>query len=257
MASIPESENGDFIPGIYNYCDRWCERCSLSANCRQYAMECARDAFNADGSNDGDSAEFMESLMCLPTPEEGDASGSSTDSGIDHDEAESDSSFTTEYEEFDADEYIAERERIDRQTKSTPCVKLADQYMGDARRWLDEWEVLLEEIEIKNDSAGVILPEAREVIDWYLFQIPTKLRRAIHGKLRGDSYMIDDVNGSAKVVLIGIDKSLVAWKSLRSQLPEGQQNAVDPVIQLLARLCEEIEYEIPDARGFKRPGFDD
>ena len=28
-----------FIPGIYNYCDRWCERCPFSNRCLNYAME--------------------------------------------------------------------------------------------------------------------------------------------------------------------------------------------------------------------------
>src|SRR5881409_1132438 len=32
-----------FIPGIYNYCDRWCERCPLSHRCLNYAMEKAED----------------------------------------------------------------------------------------------------------------------------------------------------------------------------------------------------------------------
>ena len=27
-----------FIPGIYNYCDRWCERCELASRCLNYAM---------------------------------------------------------------------------------------------------------------------------------------------------------------------------------------------------------------------------
>jgi hypothetical protein len=25
-----------FISGIYNYCDRWCERCSFTSRCRNY-----------------------------------------------------------------------------------------------------------------------------------------------------------------------------------------------------------------------------
>ena len=28
-----------FIPGIYNFCDRWCEKCSYKANCLSYTME--------------------------------------------------------------------------------------------------------------------------------------------------------------------------------------------------------------------------
>src|SRR5207248_4359063 len=32
-------ENPDFISGIYNYCDRWCERCPLTSRCLLYATE--------------------------------------------------------------------------------------------------------------------------------------------------------------------------------------------------------------------------
>jgi len=32
------ADNPRFIPGIYNYCDRWCERCPLTARCLNYAM---------------------------------------------------------------------------------------------------------------------------------------------------------------------------------------------------------------------------
>ena len=28
-----------FISGIFNYCDRWCERCSFTARCLNFAME--------------------------------------------------------------------------------------------------------------------------------------------------------------------------------------------------------------------------
>ncbi len=28
--------NEQFIPGIYNYCDRWCERCTFTSRCRVY-----------------------------------------------------------------------------------------------------------------------------------------------------------------------------------------------------------------------------
>jgi hypothetical protein len=37
------ARNPRFIPGIYNYCDRWCERCALSHRCLSYAMEQAED----------------------------------------------------------------------------------------------------------------------------------------------------------------------------------------------------------------------
>ena len=34
-----EMPDGDFIPGIYNYCNRWCERCIYTDKCRTFAME--------------------------------------------------------------------------------------------------------------------------------------------------------------------------------------------------------------------------
>ena len=34
-----ELPEGDFIPGIYNYCNRWCERCIYTEKCMNYASE--------------------------------------------------------------------------------------------------------------------------------------------------------------------------------------------------------------------------
>ena len=33
------ANNPDLIPGIYNSCDRWCERCPLTSRCLVYATE--------------------------------------------------------------------------------------------------------------------------------------------------------------------------------------------------------------------------
>ena len=33
-----ETQDG-FIVGVYNYCDRWCERCLLTSRCRVFAEE--------------------------------------------------------------------------------------------------------------------------------------------------------------------------------------------------------------------------
>lgn len=253
--AIPESEDGDFIEGIFNYCDRWCERCAMTTRCRQYAMECARDAFNADGSQDGDSSEFMEALLCLPDEPKSldDYSEDSEDETVfEIEEASAD--LENDIDDFDVDEYMAEREKAERQTSSTPCVKLADRYMGDGTRWLDEWEILLDQLDEKHEAD---VKDACEVIGWYVFQIPTKLRRAINGHLRQESYLEDDVNGSAKVVLIGCDNSLEAWLKLQKCLPTENRDAIDPLVRMLRELILEIEKELPKARDFKRPGFED
>src|SRR5439155_24301861 len=30
---------GKYIDGIFNYCDRWCERCPFTSRCRSFDME--------------------------------------------------------------------------------------------------------------------------------------------------------------------------------------------------------------------------
>src|SRR5580765_8450546 len=36
---IDLANNPNFISGIYNYCDRWCERCPFTSRCLVYATE--------------------------------------------------------------------------------------------------------------------------------------------------------------------------------------------------------------------------
>lgn len=32
------TKSGEFISGIFNYCDRWCEKCSYTKKCLNYHM---------------------------------------------------------------------------------------------------------------------------------------------------------------------------------------------------------------------------
>lgn len=38
----------DFISGIFNYCDRWCERCDFAARCRVFGNERRYDLEDSD-----------------------------------------------------------------------------------------------------------------------------------------------------------------------------------------------------------------
>jgi hypothetical protein len=55
--------SGKFIPGIYNYCDRWCERCTMTAKCLTFAQEQAtREDATDPETNDINNEKFWESL---------------------------------------------------------------------------------------------------------------------------------------------------------------------------------------------------
>jgi len=66
----------------------------------------------------------------------------------------------------------------------------------------------------------------------------------------------NDSNGSAKVALIAIDRSMNAWGALQSCLPE-KKDSTAPLMVVLERLRDGIETVLPQARDFLRPGFDE
>jgi hypothetical protein len=106
------------------------------------------------------------------------------------------------------------------------------------------------------------LEDAREVIQWYQYQIAVKTMRALSGRkeeLDGDPETAEfpkDSDGSAKVALIGIDRSIAAWRLLQLSLPE-RAGSIVPLILQLERLRNRVEKTFPEARDFIRPGFDE
>jgi len=83
--------------------------------------------------------------------------------------------------------------------------------------------------------------------------------RAIRGELRERPEILDefpkDSDGSAKVALIAIDRSIAAWGEIRNVFPIRERDILD-LIARLDRLRRKVEKEFPDARAFIRPGFD-
>src|SRR5215217_1563177 len=54
-----------FIKGIYNYCDRWCERCTFTSRCLNYAQLQAMEDERGFGptKRDVDNTEFWRMLQ--------------------------------------------------------------------------------------------------------------------------------------------------------------------------------------------------
>jgi len=69
------------------------------------------------------------------------------------------------------------------------------------------------------------------------------------------SDMPKDSDGSAKVALIGTDRSIAAWAGLQQHFPEKADEILDFLL-LLERIRKRTEKELPNARAFVRPGFD-
>jgi hypothetical protein len=68
--------------------------------------------------------------------------------------------------------------------------------------------------------------------------------------------MEDDMNGSAKVALISINRSLAAWSTLLKIMDEYKKPIME-IIVLLRKIKSVAENEFPKAMAFIRPGLDE
>jgi hypothetical protein len=104
------------------------------------------------------------------------------------------------------------------------------------------------------------LIDAMDVIRWYQHQIYVKLKRAYHSS-RDEEFEIlngfpKDSDGSSKVALIGMDRSISAWGEILKFSSYQEENILGIIAQL-ERLRKRTESEFPNARAFVRPGFDE
>lgn len=101
------------------------------------------------------------------------------------------------------------------------------------------------------------LVDAIDVLLFHRYLIRPKIGRALHGRAFDLVEAVDqqsDANGSAKVVLLGLDdvmQALLVIAGGRSAIEELRE-----AIELTTRLRGDVERRFPAARRFVRPGFD-
>lgn len=246
-----------FIPGIHNYCDRWCERCPLTSRCLTYALEQETDTPRPAARDVGHRA-FWQRLEGILREAHEMLDEMLRERGI-------------QLEPLDAG---AEQTllRLDDDARRHPCALAAAAYAEQATAWLEAARPRLQArgraLETQQrmglrradpEAEAERLRDAVEVIQWYQFQIPVKIVRAAGSVVPEDALAEEtdrrDADGSAKVALLGIDRSLTAWAEVLCQLPEEEDRLL-PILAALCRLRRELEAAFPAARAFRRPGFD-
>ncbi len=235
------AESGRFIPGIYNSCDRWCERCPVTSRCLTFAVTnelCAdRDSFDIQNAafwhHLAESLQLAADLLRKRAEE----------LGVDLD------SVTCEE--------LAEEEKRTEEARNHECSLLAKRYAKMVEEWFDSG--ITEGENASRLGSGVSLQEALEVIRWYQHQIYIKLLRAIRSDSENQTEIVDDLPGDsvaqAKIVLIGIDRSIAAWGVVRKRLRAPDDEVLDLMVRL-DRLRRGVEKVFPDARALVRPGFE-
>jgi hypothetical protein len=244
-----------FIVGVYNYCDSWCDRCAFTSRCRVFAdqreMEATLDP----------NLEPVATAPCLP--ERLDGVPSSLPERLDGvpskhpmDVTPPPPSWLKELlEEMDAVSRapLADDAWVRRELRLVPerdaIDDRAEAYSRRARAWLNT-----REFDLPSEAGN-----PRDVIAWFHMMIHVKAMRALHGLAGDDPSERDwppDYDGSAKVALLGIDRSHTAWLDL---VETGVASASDVATFLddLLWLRAALERTFPHARSFVRPGFDE
>lgn len=245
------------IPGIYNYCDRWCDRCAFTDRCLNYKMEMEsrREASSRKDEDDRSAPELWSDLKRTLDDTIELLRELMREKGLDPDQVESDEEYLISEEE------VRQKTRVHPLTRmSLAYITLTEEYFNSHERTFSKMGMYEEKLPENATEKEKKLHEAGEVIRWYLYQINVKIQRALHGKQHGEinpEYVLpSDVDGSAKVALIGIDNSLQAWHTLLELFPGESETLADIMIQL-GSLRTRTEKEFPGARSFRRPGFDD
>ena len=270
---IELAENPDLISGIYNYCDRWCERCPFTSRCMVYATERAESISGDPESQDINNAKFWQKLEGIFRETHALILEWAEEMGVDLESAE-------------AEAAIVERGKQREEAKEHPLSLSARHYAQMVQQWFKE-EFAVEE-NVHDDITGkahsaeedIDVTDAIEVIRWYQFFIAAKTYRALMGledigdeevsDINVDPFSDDDFDdedvllaaachdsdGSAKIALIAIDRSLSAWRLMQNALPEKTESTVPMLIEL-EKLRRGIEQIFPRARDFVRPGFDE
>ena len=243
------TDNPDFIPGIFNYCDRWCERCPFTNRCRLVADEL--EYYKETGNNPYDpeelvtyiSHQFDKALEMLKDAMQ--------KHGIDPNDIEP------------TEEELAQQQAEKEKAREHPMVLLSMTYFdssGDFMKAHPEWLETIDEEMVEEPARAVpfSVSDALDTINWYHGMVPAKANRVIHNDIDPgfDDPIQNDKNGSAKVLSICLKNSIGAWSHIMEHTPSLEDECITH-LAMLQKILKMLDKEAPDYPQFIRPGFDD
>ncbi len=248
---IDLADNPNFISGIYSYCDRWCERCPFSSRCLVYASE-KEDDDGDPQTRDLTNEAFWRKLASILDETKQVMAHWAEESGVDLSRV---------------DEAANEREKRRSDAAGDELAVAAGDYASTVTKWFTGFDQVLNVSDLAPNETETDeieqIEKAREVIHWYQYQIAVKLMRALSSRSNEAEWpgeAVDDEakdsDGSAKVALIAIGRSVSAWRLMQMCLPE-RADSIIPMILELERLRQRAELRFPKARDFIRRGFDE
>lgn len=246
------AQNPNLLPGIYNYCDRWCEKCKFTDRCMVYLSEKESEQKGEEDFFEEITENFQAALELIYEKAE--------ELGIDLEK------------EMNDPELEKKIEDDKRKIKKNILSEFSMKYATDVHNWFEEnrghfeqYSIDVEkqvDLELPENESSIEttkkISEALEILHWYQVFISAKIGRGLNGRreIFDDEYIQEDINASIKLAILGIENSLSAWYVIFENFPQLQDDIIE-FMNNLNYLNKQLNEEFPHARNFKRPYFDE
>jgi hypothetical protein len=250
------------IENIYAFCDRWCERCAFGSRCEAFAAPKKIRKPENMLADDEMNRTFWENLEIRLDEVTRKIEEKAADRDVD-------------LSVFEGVSTKAKFDLFQRKAINNMVLKAGRLYEDKVDDFLDEraeagqiaMEALQQGSVFKITSESLSDTDKQDANDGiaivmrYQLQLYLKLSRAYYSRgreqeERTEKSEVIESDGTVKVALMLINRSLVAWDDLQRYFPE-QTSEIDEILFLLARMKSHLEEEFPQALGFIRPGFDE
>ena len=212
-----------FIPLLHNYCDNRCAQCRLTRRCLLLEAHARAACRSSSDEPQAHGLEVARAILDAAVP--GTEAIAALSMRLGDPDSPPDSVALGHPLEFLARHYARQ----------------AGSYLGSLQgRIAEDWPP---------DSPF-------EVVAWFHGLIAAKTYRALVGEhgAAGSPQLLFDALGSAKLVLVAIDRSISAWQAIAQVDTDAR---VSGLIELLGALKTAVEIRFPAAQAFVRPGLDD
>ena len=235
---LERAKDKRFEPGIYNFCDRWCEKCPDTEKCFLYSNATKRKAQNLINGQDDESiegvlAEVHHSFEVTGRLLERELA----EQGLDVAQVLKEAEGRTEWDD-----------NVDRRYNQVECLKLAKSYLKRIHEFLNNFyndkQKYHSNLGLEIDYSDI--NEEIETINWYQAMLPTKIWRYLYEKeslaREEDSelkeMMARDLDKFYALVDKGINQSQSAWENLAKKRVELKSDS-----QCFIEMLEKIKNE--------------
>lgn len=226
-----------FIIGVFNYCDRWCERCRLTSRC-QILADGVEDDFERDHGPIGEPRHERMARQISEAAERWE-----NEHGLDFDEIqrEAEKELASMSESKKDAMFNVRLEHLELETR-------ANDFCDAVFRWIKD---------ISDEQHRGSMP--LKVLGRFWVFVGGKVHRALMGLKDAQEDELDDASdalGSAKAALLALEEMRDACDQLAR---DGVMPAAthDDFLRRVDWLVAALDATLPTARAFVRPGFDE